>query len=435
MYLDGETPFGKVYGYSPDISEYLTFAWYDWVWYHDPNAPDKSKIGRWLGPAHDIGQGLAYYILNDEGKLVIRTTVSSINSEEKMNSATKSQMDEYTTSMESFIGNFTQATQDKYIDSTDDPYQNIFEDDELDDEHVLLQERGEDGEPFTRLDLDELDHDSPYAEEGDRYIGMKVPLPHPEGEMKQATVKRRKKNEDGTLRGTSNDNPILDTREYEVEFDDGSYSEYSANALAENLYNHIDENGHSHSLLSAIVDHEMDPDVALSKDDSYYEANNIRRRRITTKGWQLKVEWKDGSCSWIPLKIVKESNPIELAEYAISRDIQGEAAFAWWVPHTIKKRSRIIKLVQNRSVKRKLKFGVEIPQTVQEAEELDRKNGNKLWHNAINKELKNVMVAFKLLEEGVKAPPGSTKIPYHIIFDVRFDLTRKARLVAGGHKH
>ena len=30
---------------------------------------------------------------------------------------------------------------------------------------------------------------------------------------------------------------------------------------------------------------------------------------------------------------------------------------------------------------------------------------------------------------------GLTKIPYHIISDVKFDLSRKARLVAGGHKH
>ena len=32
-------------------------------------------------------------------------------------------------------------------------------------------------------------------------------------------------------------------------------------------------------------------------------------------------------------------------------------------------------------------------------------------------------------------PVGSKKIPYHIIFDVKYDLTRKARLVAGGHRN
>ena len=78
IYLDGETPFGKVHGYTPDISEYLTFQWYDWIWYHDPDDPDKSRIGRWLGPAHDIGQGLAYYVLSEKGKVVIRSTVIAL---------------------------------------------------------------------------------------------------------------------------------------------------------------------------------------------------------------------------------------------------------------------------------------------------------------------------------------------------------------------
>ena len=53
----------------------------------------------------------------------------------------------------------------------------------------------------------------------------------------------------------------------------------------------------------------------------------------------------------------------------------------------------------------------------------------------MDKELKNVLVAFKLLRDDEHVHPGSKLIPYHIIFDVKFDLTRKARLVAGGHRN
>ena len=73
--------------------------------------------------------------------------------------------------------------------------------------------------------------------------------------------------------------------------------------------------------------------------------------------------------------------------------------------------------------------------SVDEAMELDKTNGNTLWFDAIQKELKNVIVAFKLLEPGEQLPVGSKLIPYHIIFDVKLDLTRKARLVAGGHRN
>ena len=40
----------------------------------------------------------------------------------------------------------------------------------------------------------------------------------------------------------------------------------------------------------------------------------------------------------------------------------------------------------------------------------------------------------KLIEKDENLHVGSKLIPYHFIFDVKADLTRKARLVAGGHK-
>jgi hypothetical protein len=40
--------------------------------------------------------------------------------------------------------------------------------------------------------------------------------------------------------------------------------------------------------------------------------------KITTQGWQLLVLWKDKSMSWIKLKDLKASNPIECAEYAVA---------------------------------------------------------------------------------------------------------------------
>jgi hypothetical protein len=37
-----------------------------------------------------------------------------------------------------------------------------------------------------------------------------------------------------------------------------------------------------------------------------------------TIGWELLVMWKDQSMSWVPLKDLKVSNPVELAEYAVA---------------------------------------------------------------------------------------------------------------------
>jgi hypothetical protein len=39
---------------------------------------------------------------------------------------------------------------------------------------------------------------------------------------------------------------------------------------------------------------------------------------------------------------------------------------------------------------------------------------------------------FIILDSGEDIPKGYQKIPYHIVFDVKYDLRHKARLVAGG---
>jgi len=48
------------------------------------------------------------------------------------------------------------------------------------------------------------------------------------------------------------------------------------------------------------------------------------------------------------------------------------------------------------------------------------------------KEMRNNAVALKFLEDGEHVPPGSQWIPFHMIFVVKCDFTRKA-YVAGGH--
>jgi hypothetical protein len=80
------------------------------------------------------------------------------------------------------------------------------------------------------------------------------------------------------------------------------------------------------------------------------------------------------------------------------------------------------------------KFGIELPKTIKEALELDKKNGNTFWADAIEKEMKDVCVTFKILLDGQSAPIGYQKTPCHMIFDIKMeDFRCKARLVAGGH--
>ena len=194
----------------------------------------------------------------------------------------------------------------------------------------------------------------------------------------------------------------------------------------------VDEEGFNTGLLEEIVDHQR-KESAIGISDGFVMSGSVKKPVITTKGWNLKVKWKDGSYDWIPLSQLKEANPLEVAEYAITHKIHKEPAFNWWVPHAMRKRDRMIKKVASRLRKNKMKFGVIIPETVLEAQELDRQNGNTFWTDAIRKEYENVKVAFNLLDDGSRPPPGFTEITCHLVFEVKFDLRRKARYVAGGH--
>jgi hypothetical protein len=141
--------------------------------------------------------------------------------------------------------------------------------------------------------------------------------------------------------------------------------------------------------MECLIDHSKD-DTAISIDDGCIVTNGMRRRKLTTKGWKLCVQWKDGSTSWEALKDLKETNPVELAECAVGAKLASEPAFAWWVPFTLKRQDRIIGKIDARFAKKSHKFGIAVPTTVKEALQMDKDNGNALWWDSMQKEMKNV---------------------------------------------
>jgi hypothetical protein len=148
----------------------------------------------------------------------------------------------------------------------------------------------------------------------------------------------------------------------------------------------------------------------------------------------LCVEWKDGTTSWERLTDLKESNPVEVAEYAAAKSLLETPAFVWWAPHVIKKRSRIITAVTKPYHKRTHKFGIKVPKNWDECVILGKENDNTLWQDTVRKEMKNFRIAFKILNGEEPAPPTYQEIRCHMIFDVKMeDFRRKARFVAVGH--
>ena len=410
--LEGQTPEYHVTGKEPDISNICQFEWYQWVYFYDGNEqfPGPTKVlGRALGPAINAGNEMAQWVLKCNGQVVPRRTCRELNTEE-LNSPVEAKKREI----------FDKAIRDSMGSSINPPPDDMPPDN---DKH----EPYEDDEESPAL-VPESDYGA-----YDELISAELNLPH-EDDMKHATVVRRSKGRDGSIQGSSGSNPMMDTRVYDVMFDDGTVKQYSANIIAENMYAQIDADGRHSLLMDSIIDHRCN-EHAVTHDNMYVVTKRGNKQlRKTTIGWELKVLWKDGSTDWISLKDLKESNPVNIAEYAVAHKIDKEPAFLWWVPYTLRKRDVIVAAINARVTKATHKYGIRVPQSVKEALAIDKENGNTLWQDAIAKEMSNVMVAFDILEENQNLPPGYTKASGHIIFEVKMDFRRKARYVKDGHR-
>jgi hypothetical protein len=98
--------------------------------------------------------------------------------------------------------------------------------------------------------------------------------------------------------------------------------------------------------------------------------------------------------SWVKLKDLKESNPVDFAEYAVANWIVEEPAFTWWVSNTLRKQNRIISKVMMKYCWMMHKFGCNLPHSVEEALEINSQMGTDQWERALNKEISKVKVAW-----------------------------------------
>ena len=422
--IDGGVPLQKVLGETVDISEYLDFGFYDRVWFRDNSGLGPEMIGRWLGVSEHTGTEMCYYILLPNGSVVSRSTVWCITELEKMTESTQAYIKEYDEKLDEYLGDkrkFPPMTGDK-------PDPEMWAD--------LMEDDPDFREEFYRVynsdDVKEADEATPGVDDG-FYLNMELALPRDADGPSFARVKKRMKDADGNPVGTFNKNPILDTRMFEVEFADGYTASMSANAITESMFAQVDQEGNRLMLLDEIIDHRFTSEALGEIDAWVYGPNGKKHRKATTKGCDILIHWKDGSETWTSLKDVKESYPVELAEYAVKAGVHELPQFAWWVPQTIRRRAKIVSKVKSKYWDRTHKYGIRIPKTVQEAKRLDAENGNTLWWDSICKEMANVRIAF---EEQESVPVGYKYVGMHIVFDVKLgeNYRRKARLVAEGHK-
>ena len=105
--------------------------------------------------------------------------------------------------------------------------------------------------------------------------------------------------------GKASDNPILDTRMYEVEYVDRKKSAVSAKLTAEKMFVQIDEEENSHVLMEEITDHWFDEAALKSQDAFVTTSYHTKYRRQWTLGVILFIKWCNSNTTWVALNYIK----------------------------------------------------------------------------------------------------------------------------------
>ena len=111
--------------------------------------------------------------------------------------------------------------------------------------------------------------------------------------------------EQGKVIGSPDENPIINTLIYDVEFPNGNIKKYSENVTEENVLVNCDSEGYYSLMMACILDQKRDGS-ALRMNKKYIKPKNRQMKlRQTTVGWSFLVRMKDGTESWTPLRVLK----------------------------------------------------------------------------------------------------------------------------------
>jgi hypothetical protein len=217
----------NIFGDSPDISHLLYFDIYQPVHYLEQGVafPDDCQLlGLWLGPSHDVGQALCYWIMKPNGEVISRSTVKAITkSDITLDVRLAADIAAMDKQIAGKFGLFTKV---------------VLEEDEQDEGHY--HDRDENDRESDR-EVDPLAQDLLVGAQ----VNLSSHLPEIDGEHATVKVIGCKRTADGELVGKYHPDRNLDTRQYEVEYQDGTREAHLMNSIAAALHSELDDDGNA----------------------------------------------------------------------------------------------------------------------------------------------------------------------------------------------
>lgn len=177
-HMEAQVPETIMSGQTGDISNLYKFKWFQWVMYYQPIAKypeDRMFLGRWLGPAIDVGSVMTYKILLPSGNFVSRSTVRPLTPMKEANPVVAAQKLEFTAALH---GNLGKPVQECDFELTDLMPLTVYHE-------ANVNDNGLQGTP------DEIEEiPLPTPEVADNYVRVKIQLPRGTSDAQGRVTKR-----------------------------------------------------------------------------------------------------------------------------------------------------------------------------------------------------------------------------------------------------
>jgi hypothetical protein len=179
-------------------------------------------------------------------------------------------------------------------------------------------------------------------------------------------------------------------------------------------------------------------DMIEEDDDKSWQCSKMleyNEERGASGEYQLHflVEWKNINNTQSRINsfvLLSLNNPTPIIAFARANNVWNKMPFCHLVQYCKSKTEVDIDRIQKVSTSPtcvKYKFGIQVPKGINNTIDLDKKGWNSLWQDAIETELKQFIdyQTFIVLHSGEDISKGYQKIPYRIVYDVKYDLRQK----------
>ena len=481
--LDGRTASETLVGQTPDISIFR-FAWFQPVWYYNPTLSfpqDKMSPGSFLKITENTGDGFAYHVLPAKDITDIpryRSPVVLVRCVVRPRNLSSSDAPRCSKDVDGF--KFTNANGDElFADVEDDT--NLAEQELVDEELSRSQQMSDTSTGLHPVENHTSETEHSHSQTSASLLTLDVDLPTILEEQEDEAMHDCPVTEEHTqsvadqeitsVVGPPDDTispsphvPIISQTPADVEDDPPSDDDTGLNDL-------ILEEGTDLDTMAAHINAQLDEtDDVLSA-----ELEAIVDHRYLSGIIEFQVKYTNGDLSWHPIDLIKDENPHCVAVYVINNDLgkisngihrRWARTFLRALKRTIRRmkkvdfnyiesstydpvvskkaRRHVVKRARRAQAgkpipvppkgKRTFKHGLEVPKNWKDIKRIDDAAGNTRWQDAVEKEVAALIMhkCFDFKTPDYKPPTDYQFCRLHLVYDIKNDLTYKARLVCNG---